>query len=90
MYFKSCKRFLWSTFQKREQKTTAQIKDFLNAINVPKLSEDQVKLCGEDLIEKDLYKSLRSIQNDKSPGQETMAWQNNLTTLFGTNWSKSL
>ena len=34
------------------------------------LSEDQVKLCEEDLTEKDLYKSLRSMQNDKSPGND--------------------
>ena len=35
-----------------------------------KLSEDQVKLCEEDLTEKDLYKSLRSMQNDKSHGND--------------------
>ena len=60
MYFKSNKRFYEALFKKREQKTTAEIKDFLNVIDVPKLSE-------EDLTEKDLYKSLRRMQNDKSP-----------------------
>ena len=38
----------------------AEIKDFLNIVDVPKLSEDQVKLCEEDLIEKDLFKSLKA------------------------------
>ena len=38
----------------------AEIKDFLNIIDVPKLSEYQVKLCEEDLTEKDLYKSLKA------------------------------
>ena len=47
--------------KKREQKTTAEIKDFLNLIDVPKLSEDQVRLCEEDLTETDLNKSLRSM-----------------------------
>ena len=70
MYFKSYKRFLWRVFKKREEKTTVEIKVFLNVIDVPKLSEDQVKLCEEDLTEKDLYKSLRSIQNDKSLGSD--------------------
>ena len=70
MYFKSYKRFLWRVFKKREEKTTVEIKVFLNVIDVPKLSEDQVKLCEEDLTEKDLYKSLRSMQNDKSPGND--------------------
>ena len=59
--------FYKALFKKRKQETTDEIKDFLNVIDVPKLSEDQVKLCEEDLTEKDLYKSLRSMQNDKSP-----------------------
>ena len=45
MYFKSNKRFYEALFKKGEQKTTAEIKDFLNVIDVSKLSEDQVKLC---------------------------------------------
>ena len=53
------KDFYEALFKKWEQKTTAEIKDFLNVIDVPKLSENQVKLCEEDL---------RSMQNDKSPG----------------------
>ena len=46
------KDFYETLFKKREQKTTAKIKIFLNAIDVPKLSENQVKLCEKDLIEK--------------------------------------
>ena len=61
------KVFYEALFRKREQKTTVEIKGFLNVIDVSKLSEDQVKLCQEVLTEKDLYKSLRSMQNDKSP-----------------------
>ena len=45
MYFKSNKRFYEALFKTREQKTTAEIKDILNVIDVSKLSEDQVKLC---------------------------------------------
>ena len=48
----------------------AEIKDFLNALDVPNLSEGHVKLCEKDLTEKDLYKPLRSMQNDKSPGND--------------------
>ena len=39
------KDFYEALFKKREQKTTAEIKDILNVIDVSKLSEDQVKLC---------------------------------------------
>ena len=55
------KDFYEALFKKREQKTTTEVKDFLNVIDVPKLSEDQVKLCQKDLTEKDLLKSLRSM-----------------------------
>ena len=37
---------------------------------IPKLCENQAKLCEEDLPEKDLYNSLESMQNDKSPGND--------------------
>ena len=31
--------------------------------DIPKLSENQVKLCEEDLAKKDLYNSLKSVQS---------------------------
>ena len=46
------------------------MKDFLNAIDVARLFEDQVKLCKEDLTERDLYKSLKSMQNHKYPSKD--------------------
>ena len=42
------KYFYEALFKKREQQTLAEIKSFLNAIDVPKISEDQLKLCQED------------------------------------------
>ena len=64
------KDFYEALFKKLEQKTTAEVEDFLNVIDVPKLSGDLLKLCEEYLTEKDLYKSVRSMQNDKSPGND--------------------
>ena len=46
-----CKMFM-KHFKKHEQKTAAKIKDFLNAMDIPELSEDQVKLCEKDLTKK--------------------------------------
>ena len=48
----------------------AEIKNFLRHLNIPKLTEGKTKLCEEDLREKDLYHSLKSIQNHKSPGND--------------------
>ena len=47
-----------------------EIKSFLSHINIPKLSQDKRKLCEEDLTEKDLCNSLKSMQNDKSSGND--------------------
>ena len=58
-------------------------KDFLNFIGVRKLSEDQIKLCEEDLTKKDLYKSLKSMQNDKSPGNDGLTKE-----FYKTFWDK--
>ena len=43
---------------------------FFSDVDVPKLSENQAKHFGENLTEKDLYNSLKSMQNDKSPGND--------------------
>ena len=53
-------------FKKCKQKTAAEIKSLLRHLNFPKLPEDKSKLCEEDLTEKDLYDSPKSMQNDKS------------------------
>ena len=64
------KEFYETLFKKRKQKTAAEVKSFLRHLNIPKLSEDKLKLFEEDLIEKDLYDSLKNMQNDKFPGND--------------------
>ena len=48
------------------------MKKFFNDVDIPKLSENQEKLCEENLTEKDLYNSLKSMQSDKSPGNDRL------------------
>ena len=43
---------------------------FFSDVDIPKLSENQVKLCEENLTEKDLHNSLKSMQSDKSKGND--------------------
>ena len=45
----------------------AESKSFLSHLIIPKLFEIKSKLCKEVLTEKDLYNSLKSMQNNKSP-----------------------
>ena len=46
------------------------MENFFCDVDLPKLSENQVKLIEENLTEKDLYNSLKSMQSDKSPGKD--------------------
>ena len=64
------REFYETLFKKSKQKTAAEIKNFLKHLNIPKLPEDKSKLCEEDLTEKDLYDPLKSMQNDKSSGND--------------------
>ena len=42
----------------------------LNTLNTPKHSEHQIIICDIELAEKDLYDSMKSMGNDKSPGND--------------------
>ena len=55
-------------FKTWEQKTEIEMKKFFSDVDIPKLFENQVKPCEENLTGKDLYNSLKSMQSDKSPG----------------------
>ena len=43
-----------------------EIENFFHDADIPKLSENQARHCEENLTEKDLYNSLKSMQCDKS------------------------
>ena len=47
-----------------------EIENFFHDADIPKLSENQARHCEENLTEKDLYNSLKSMQSDKSPGND--------------------
>ena len=41
-----------------------------SSLDIPKLSTDQIILCDIELTEKDLYDSMKSMENDKSQGND--------------------
>ena len=47
------------------------------------LSENKAKLCEENLTEKVLYGSLKSMQNDKSPSRDGLTKE-----VYETFWNK--
>ena len=77
-------RELYETlFKKHKQKTAAEIENVLRHLNIPKLLEDKSKLCEEDLTKKDLYNSLKSMQNDKCPGTDGLTKE-----FYDTFWNE--
>ena len=48
------REFYETLFKTREQKTKIEKKIFFSDVDIPKLSENQVKICEENLTEKDL------------------------------------
>ena len=64
------------------KKPWAEIKSFLSH-QYSKTHEDKAKLCEEDLTKKDLYNSVKSMQNDKSPGNDGLTKE-----LYETFWKK--
>ena len=64
------REFYKTLFKTWKQKTERKTENFFSNFDIPKLSENQAKNCEENLTEKDLYNSLKSMQSKKSPGND--------------------
>ena len=74
------KLFYETLFQKPSLKySTDDTNHFLNTLDIPKLSADQIILCDIELTEKDLYDSMKSMKNDKSPGNDGLTKEFHVT-----------
>ena len=75
------REFYETLFKTQEQKTEIEMKFFFSDVDIAKLSENQVKLCEENLTKKDLYNSFKSMQSDKSPGNDGLTKETFWTEL---------
>ena len=48
------------------------LNNFLNDMSIPYLSETQKQTCEEELTEKDIYESIISFENNKSPSNDEL------------------
>ena len=51
------------------------LNNFLNDLSIPPLSETQKQICEKELTEKDIYESMISFGNNKSPGNDGLTKQ---------------
>ena len=71
-------------FNERQHLSKHDINNFLNTVsNFPKISTEQYLECEKDIAEKELLEALKSIPNDKSPGNDGLAKE-----FFETFWSE--
>ena len=75
------RNFYESLFKKRDSKPSSQINDFLDTVQLPKLNIAEINECDNELSEKELYISLMSMQNNKSPGNDGLTKE-----FFVTFW----
>ena len=62
--------FYQKLFKKSVFKITDKILQFLEVIELPKISNDQFLICEKEISENDLLLSLKGMENNKSPGND--------------------
>ena len=62
--------FYETLFKNTSSNTSEDCESFLNEVSVPKLSYEDARICEGDLNELELLKALKSMQNNKSPGND--------------------
>ena len=75
--------FYKKLFEERLQNDSKKFLEFLKDTPVPSLTEEQKKICESELTEKEIYQSLISMENNKSPGYD------GLTKELDHHWSNS-
>ena len=78
------RNFYESLFKKGDSKRPSQFNDFFDEVHLPKLNITENNESDDELTEKELYVSLMSMQNNKSPGN------NGLTKAFLVNFWKDI
>ena len=75
--------FYEKLFEERLQNDSKKLLEFLKDTPIPSLTEGQNKICEGELTEKEIYQSLISMENNKSPGND------GLTKELDHHWSNS-
>ena len=64
-------------------KTTDEILQFLEVIELPKISNDQFLICEKEISENDLFLLLKGMENNKSPGNDGLTKE-----FYDTFWTE--
>ena len=70
-------------FRSTSANTSEDCESFLNKVFVPKLNYEHARICEGDLNELELLKALKSMQNNKSPGNDRLTKE-----FYETFWNE--
>ena len=70
---KTLQNYFEKVFQKNTFKTSKECDDFLRPLSTPTLNNDQINLSEGILTESELYDSMITMKNNKSPGNDGLS-----------------
>ena len=62
--------FYSKLFEKKFDLNNTDARNFLERLNLPKISEDHRNMCEQNITKDDLFESFSSMQGGKSPGND--------------------
>ena len=75
--------FFYETLFRNTSANTSDCERFLNEVSVPKLNYEDTRICECDVNELELLKALKSMQNNKSPGNDGLTKE-----FYETFWNE--
>ena len=75
--------YTFTLFKTTSSSTAEDCESFLNEVSVPKLNYEDAIICEDDLNELELLKALKSMKNNKSPGNDGLTKE-----FYETFWNE--
>ena len=69
----SIKSFYSTLHKKRNDKTETDCYNYFKTLNLPKLTDNESRLCEGELTKRECWEALRTMGNNKSPGNDGLS-----------------
>ena len=69
----SIKSFYSTLYKKRNEKTETDCYNYLKTQNLPKLTDNESRLCEGELTKRECWEALQTMGNNKSPGNDGLS-----------------
>ena len=72
---RNLERFFKNLFKTKLRKTKYAYNEYLRDISLPSLSQEDSKVCDEEIIKQEVIPTMKSFCNNKSPGNDGLTKQ---------------